>query len=777
MLDTVESLLYSFGMNICGKTFSPETVEHIQRLVDESPDISRRALSRRVCELLAWRHSDGRLKDMSCRKALSRLHKSGTLRMLDAVQNAAFIRSAAQEEFARSPVSCSLQELGNVTLILIGNRLSEEARIWKSLMSQHYLGNRLFCAGLRYLIHSSAFGWLGALAFSPAAFRVSARDRFIGWNEQDRQSNLDRVIGNSRFFIHPEVRVLHLASHILGKALRCLPRDWQNRYGSKPLLVETFVEQNRFTGTSYRAANWIHVGTTAGRGRQDSRHQKALPPKEMYVYPLHRRWRELLGGSIPVEAPHSKDWADEEWGHASLGDNRLVQRLVSLGRDRYAHPQANIPQTCGSRSKTKAAYRFFDHERVTLQNLLAPHIESTTKRVAKEKVVLAIQDSTSLNYGTHPATEGLGPINNIPTGVVGLMLHGTLAVNTEGNPLGLLSAQCWARDPKDFGKKARRHQLPIEEKESNKWLISFRVATATAAACPDTTIVSVGDREADIYELFALAEQTPNAPLLLVRAQHDRKLLAEQSRLSEYLDMCSEAGIQEITVPRKGSRPTRTAQLSIRYSKVVLAPPAGKEKQAPLSIWAIRAEEKESPEGIEPLRWLLLTTAPTNSFADACKHLSWYTQRWTIEVFHKTLKSGCRIENRQLGNANRLEACLAIDLVVAWRIHHLTKLGRETPDVPCSIYFEEAEWKALATFVAKKPITEDNQPSLREAIRMVAILGGFLGRKGDGEPGTQTLWLGLQRLDDITEMWKVMTAILGHPPPSSHISGVQRKYG
>jgi hypothetical protein len=338
----------------------------------------------------------------------------------------------------------------------------------------------------------------------------------------------------------------------LGKALRRLQRDWQNRYGKEPLLVETFVEQSRFTGTSYRAANWIHVGTTVGRGRQDSLHQAALPPKEMFVYPLHRRWRELLGGSIKEATPHSGDWAEEEWGNASLGDTRLVQRLIALGRDRYAHPQANIPQTCGSRSKTKAAYRFFDHERATLQNLLAPHIEATTKRAGKEKVVLAIQDTTSLNYGTHPATENLGPITNIPTGVVGLMLHGTLAVNTEGTPLGLLAAQCWARNPAEFGKKAKRHQLPIEEKESNKWLTSFRAATATAASCPDTTVVSVGDREADIYDLFALANQTPKAPLLLVRAQHDRKLLEEQGRLSEHLGGCPEAGIQDIIVPRKG---------------------------------------------------------------------------------------------------------------------------------------------------------------------------------------------------------------------------------
>lgn len=124
-----------------------------------------------------------------------------------------------------------------------------------------------------------------------------------------------------------------------------------------------------------------------------------------------------------------------------------------------------------------------------------------------------------------------------------------------------------------------------------------------------------------------------------------------------------------------------------------------------------------------------------------------------------------------------MEACLAIDLVVAWRIHHLTKLGRETPDVPCSIYFEEAEWKALTAFITKQPIPTDKPPTLREAIRMVAALGGFLARKGDGEPGTQTLWLGLQRLNDLTEMWKVMTAIPRQPPSVSHISGVQQKYG
>jgi len=270
-------------------------------------------------------------------------------------------------------------------------------------------------------------------------------------------------------------------------------------------------------------------------------------------------------------------------------------------------------------------------------------------------------------------------------------MHGTLAVNTAGTPLGLLNAQCWARDPEEFGKKAKRHTLPIAAKESNKWLTSFKAATATAASCPATTIVSVGDREADLYELFALAATTPKAPLLLVRAKHDRTLQEEQGKLSEYLDRCPEAGIQELLVPRRGKQPARTAQLSIRYGKVTLAPPKQKPDEPSLAVWVIHAEEQEPPEGVAALCWVLLTTVPTESFDAACEHLSWYALRWTIEVFHRTLKSGCKIENRQLGSASRLEACLAIDLVVAWRIHHLTKLGRETPDVPCSVYFEEAQ--------------------------------------------------------------------------------------
>jgi hypothetical protein len=209
--------------------------------------------------------------------------------------------------------------------------------------------------------------------------------------------------------------------------------------------------------------------------------------------------------------------------------------------------------------------------------------------------------------------------------------------------------------------------------------------------------------------------------------------------------------MQVLHLPRQANRTARDATLEIRWAELTLCSPArlGSTKH-PLTVWAVLAQERDAPSGLQPLQWMLLTTVPVRSSEDALERLHWYTQRWAIEVLHRTLKSGCRIEDRQLGNADRLEACLAIDLVVAWRIFHLTKLGREVPQAPCTVHFEELQWQSLMIFTNRNPVPPREPPTLREAIRRVAALGGFLGRKGDGEPGTEVLWRGLQRLDDIT---------------------------
>ncbi len=312
--------------------------------------------------------------------------------------------------------------------------------------------------------------------------------------------------------------------------------------------------------------------------------------------------------------------------------------------------------------------------------------------------------------------------------------------------------------------------MPIEEKESFKWLKSFRAVAAVQARCPHTTLVSVGDREADLYELFAEATARPGQPKLLVRAEHNRRLQDEQQRLWETLQARAVDGLQVLQVPRQGSRGARTATLTIRYAAVSLVAPTGHTGPA-LPVWAVLAQEQEVPPGTKPLEWMLLTTVPVTSLDHATERLTWYARRWGIEVLHRTLKSGCRIEQRQLGEAQRIEACLAIDLVVAWRIYYLNKLGREVPQAPCTVYFEEAEWKALMVFTTTDPVAPTQPPPLRDALRRVASLGGFLGRASDGEPGTQTLWRGLQRLDDIVAMWRLMSPATQGPVFSRLDSG------
>jgi hypothetical protein len=500
----------------------------------------------------------------------------------------------------------------------------------------------------------------------------------------------------------------------------------------------------------------------------------SAPVKDVYLYPLQKNARKVLCVEPPAKPIRyrwhppgtGRDWTEEEWAEAQIGDRRLNKRLFTIAQAFYARPQANIPQACQSRAETKATYRFLDHPETSMETILEPHYQATAARIGREKMILAVQDTTSLNYTAHPATENLGPIGYRKNGGIGLLLHDTMAFNREGTPLGLLDVQCWARDGADFGKKERRHRLPIEEKESYKWLVSFRKIAQVQKQCPETMLVSVGDREADVYQLFELALSDPLGPKLLIRAEQDRLLAEGQGHLWEKMAEQEVSGIQEIQVPRQKNRPARVARLEVRFAQVTLRSPKNEKRRRELTLWAIWAREIAESTKAAGIEWMLLTTLPVSTLEEAIEKLAWYTIRWGIEVYHRTLKSGCKVEERQLGHADRIETCLGIDMVVAWRIFHLAKLGRETPDVPCTVFFEQAEWKALVAHITQNPKPRGHPPTLREAMRMVASLGGFLGRKRDGEPGTKSLWLGLQRLDDLSAMWKLLTTIR-NPHPSS----------
>lgn len=760
-------------MQACGVDLTESDLAWLRERSSCGESPSRSQLARELCARKGLSDVRGRLREVAGRVALGRLERSGQI-TLPACRGQIPRRPPAAT--ARPPpgiysgTAASLGDLGDIEIVQVTRRQRLEHAQWVALLqSSHYLGAGPLCgAQIRYLVRCRE-GLLGALAFSASAWRLSVRDCWIGWSERARKSNLQRVVSNSRFLLVPKIP--NLASHVLAQALARLPSHWEARYGYRPLLVESFVDPSRFEGTCYRAANWTHLGRSSGRGRQDRDRQRKQGAKDVFIYPLDPLWREKLCLEPLKSLPEGEeeDWAEVEFGEAKLPDERLRKRLLCIARDYFARPTANIPQASGSRAKTKAVYRFCAHEGATMDAILAPHYESTLSRVAKEKVVLAIQDTTALRYNTHPATENLGPITNVGAdGTLGLLLHSTLVVNLAGTPLGLLSVQCWARDPEEYGQARKRQYLPIEEKESYKWLVGYEATAQAQRRLQGTKIVNVADREADVFELFVLARKSDQAPELLVRAVRPRKIQSTQPgepSVWEYVKALPSMGQLPLLVPKRASRPARETTLSVRFSEVRVCPPKkGSSHEAPVKLWAIAAQEENPPVGQEPIQWLLLTTIAVTSLEEAAEKLSWYTLRWQIEVYHRTLKSGCRIENRQLGSAHSLKACVAVDVVVAWRIFHLAKLGREVPDVPCSVFFEEAQWKALVCFVNKTPTPPSEPPTLREALHMVGGLGGFLGRKSDGNPGTQTLWLGLQRLDDITAAYEIF--VPRHPNTS-----------
>jgi hypothetical protein len=459
--------------------------------------------------------------------------------------------------------------------------------------------------------------------------------------------------------------------------------------------------------------------------------------------------------SIQEERTNADSWAQEELGGAYFGDKRLTKRFIQITSDIAAQPEASVPQACGSEAATKATYRFLDNENVTLEAIRAPHRDKTVERVKEYKTVLAIQDTTSLNYAAHKATSGLGPIDG--HGSNGMHVHSVLAVSSDGIPLGLVHQQVWSRDPEKKRSKEERKKLPIEEKESYRWLQSV---DATSKAMDESThIITVADREADIFELFALPR--PDNMDLLIRAVQDRRVQVGDSdigKLWESVKAVQPADqIMTIHLEHRPGMPARDVTLMIRWLTVSIMPGTSKKKKyAPTPFTAILVTEVNSPEGVEPLEWLLLTTLSVETFQQAAQCVLWYRFRWLIERYHFVLKSGCHLEKLQLETAERLERALALYCIVAWRLLYLTYLARVTPDASCEVVFQTYEWQALHAFTYQTNMPPATPPSLHEATRLVAKLGGFLARKSDGEPGVQTIWRGLRRLDDLASMWLLL---------------------
>jgi hypothetical protein len=460
-----------------------------------------------------------------------------------------------------------------------------------------------------------------------------------------------------------------------------------------------------------------------------------------------------------------------------LGDERRDRRIGWLAARMAASPTESLRAACGGWGEAIAGYRLLHAESVTPEKILAAHQAATLERAGLSQRLLFIQDTTELDYTSHKALKGVGRLDAQTRR--GFYAHSHLLVDEDsGVAMGLCGSHIWTRDKQT--KKSKHKQVPFEDKESFRWFEGYLQGCALAAARPDCEVIVTGDRESDIYEIYAERQRRTRAgepcAHVLVRAGRDRALLREDEAEDEADLFASvrqgrELGTYQVRVTAKdqvrrkeGSnritrREGREATLQVRAVRVTLRPTHRKHggKLPPVELQAVGVFEINPPADQEPVEWILLTSLPAETFAQATRIILAYVLRWKIEEFHRILKSGCRVEQINLRDKESLLPAVALYFIVAWRILYLRDFRRALPEVSCTTFFSSEEWRA-ACIVHRRPIGKD-PPTLAEMVDMVGKTGGHMGRKKDPPPGPECLWRGLGKLSCYVDMGRALGAL------------------
>ena len=448
----------------------------------------------------------------------------------------------------------------------------------------------------------------------------------------------------------------------------------------------------------------------------------------------------------------------DELQGVDLGDKRLNARSEKVIAALAANPEASINAACDGVSDTLAAYRLFDNDSVTPEQILKPHREATLRRMREQPVVLVVQDTTELDYTKHP-TRDAQCLNSALR--FGLYEHVSLAVTPDKLCLGVVGSEFHDRAPETLGKTLERRTLPIEEKESFRWLKGYRLACELAAECPDTQIISIADRECDIYDIFVDAQlRTGPKAEYIIRAQEDRSTLEPNPeagpkayhKVREEVARSVLRGTRTIELSATPKRAARKARLEIRSLAVRVKPPHARSHLPSVTHHMVLVEEVGGPDDGTAVSWLLITTLPIETLDDLLKIVDYYVARWVVEIYFRTLKTGCQVEKIRLETNHRLKNCLAFYQIIAWRILYLTYLNRTVPHLACTAVFAEAEWKSVWRVVTQTPLPPQ-PPVLSEFMRLLTQLGGYNNRAKELPAGPQPIWTGLRRMTDFATAW------------------------
>jgi hypothetical protein len=441
----------------------------------------------------------------------------------------------------------------------------------------------------------------------------------------------------------------------------------------------------------------------------------------------------------------------EDFSDVDFGDKRRDNRLVSIINNISSQPGSSIPRQNRNWYEVKATYEFYKNEQVSLNALKKALMNYGIKQVEDEMKLLILHDISNISFNDLQA-EGLGYLDNKEGR--GILCYSSLAASPEGLPLSLLYQHTWIRPLEELGKSAERKRRNFEDKESYRWYEGMKEVNNLLGTAVHK--IHIADREADVYELFFHAYEANTD--LLIRARHNRKVAGK----SPVWDLVAEQPcVASITleIPDPAGKKQRPVKAEVRYQQVKILRPINSENQyESVTLNAIEIKETQGKRIREEdiIHWKLLTTLEVKSISDVLKYIKWYTYRWLIERFHYVLKSGTKIEDLQLAQAQSLQKAIAVYSIAAFRIMQLVYDARHHPDVTCEVILTPIQWKTLYILIHQKKEIPIQPPTLYQAVMWIGRLGGHLGRKSDGPPGLKTVWLGYQKLCNATTLYEIV---------------------
>jgi hypothetical protein len=452
------------------------------------------------------------------------------------------------------------------------------------------------------------------------------------------------------------------------------------------------------------------------------------------------------------------EWVKKELAMIELGDRRLNNRMLSLLDRASKQPESSLNRMFHTRKEVQACYRFFSNDLVDEVKIIKPHLEMTITRASQNPVVLCLSDTTSLNYTTRKTLKDSGYISS--NEAQGFFLHADIAVTPDRLHLGIVGRKFWAREKeKKTRSSMERERMPFAEKESYRWLESYRDSCELAKKCKETQVIHVTDREGDIFEIYDEYESNKEEKIAdyIIRSNHNRTVYSKgikTNSLNKELQNSKILGKLSFDIINRDDNSIRRVHQSVQAKSVEIKSRYGADKPNVVSKFnAIYLQEIDPPDGVKPIIWCLLTSLPIGTFEEIKTVVSYYLCRWEIEIFFKTYKSGCKVEEKSLRSAERLYPLFNLLLIVAWRVNFLMHMGRVMPEMSCIEFFDESEWKAGYIAATRDKNIPKKAPTMREMMGYIAKLGGYLGRKKDPQPGVKVMWKGISKLTNYADAW------------------------